>query len=105
MAEEAASGAVEGTTTGTVDTGTGTELHGLTLTSTGADDAGRFPHPKHHGRPMSWIAVSIITIGFIVGGVGMVPHPRWWLVYLGAGIAVVGCIVTAAARTLQVDWY
>jgi hypothetical protein len=101
VAEQAASDAVEGTTTGTVDTGT--ELHGLT--STGADSSGRFPHPEHHGRPMSWVAVSVITIGFIVGGVGMVPHPRWWLFWTGAGIVVVGCIVTAAARTLQVDWY
>jgi hypothetical protein len=101
VAEQAASGAVEGTTTGTVDTGAGP----YGLTPSGADDAGRFPHPEHHGRPISWVAVSVITIGFIVGGVGMVPHPTWWLFWTGAGIAVVGCIITAAARTLQVDWY
>jgi hypothetical protein len=69
------------------------------------ENDGHFPHPPGHGRPISWIAVCVIVIGFIVGGAGMVPHPTWWIVYLGAGIAVIGCIIIAAARTLQTDWY
>ena len=47
----------------------------------------------HHGRRASWVAVSIIIVGFIVGGVTMVPHPRWWLFWTGAGIVVVGGIL------------
>jgi hypothetical protein len=62
-------------------------------------------HAGHHGRPVSWVAVTIITIGFVVGGIAMVPHPRWWLFWTGAAIAVVGCIVAAIAHTFDNDWY
>ena len=57
-----------------------------------------------HGRPVSWVAVTIITIGFIVGGVGMVPHPTWWLFWTGAAIALVGFGVGAVAKMSE-DWY
>ena len=53
---------------------------------------------------MSWVAVTIITIGFIVGGVGMVPHPTWWLFWTGAAIALVGFGVGAVAKMSE-DWY
>jgi len=59
----------------------------------------------HHGKPLSWAAVVIIIIGFVIGGVAMVPHPTWWLFYLGAGIAVIGCIITLFAHTFSDDWY
>jgi hypothetical protein len=59
----------------------------------------------HHGSPKSWAAVTVIIIGFIVGGIAMVPHPTWWLFWIGAGIAIVGCIMTLFARTFSQDWY
>jgi hypothetical protein len=59
----------------------------------------------HHGKPLSWIAVVVIIVGFVIGGVAMVPHPTWWLFYLGAGIAVVGCLMTLFAHTFSDDWY
>jgi hypothetical protein len=62
-------------------------------------------HAAHHGRPVSWVAVTIITIGFVVGGIAMVPSPKWWLFWTGAAIAVVGCIAAAIARTFDNDWY
>jgi hypothetical protein len=62
-------------------------------------------HAAHHGRKVSWVAVTIITIGFVVGGIAMVPSPRWWLFWTGAAIAVVGCIVAAVAHTFDNDWY
>jgi hypothetical protein len=63
-------------------------------------------HGGHHsGQPISWIAVTIITIGFIIGGVGMVPHPIWWLFWAGAAIAVIGCLITLFAKTFTEDWY
>jgi hypothetical protein len=58
----------------------------------------------HHGKPISWVAVTVIIVGFIVGGVAMVPHPTWWLFWLGAGIAAVGCIMTLFAKIFD-DWY
>ena len=92
MAEQASSGTVAGTG----DTGE----HGL--------DA-EFGDPAHavhanHGRRSSWTAVSIIIVGFIVGGVAMVPHPRWWLFWVGTGIVVIGGIVATAANIFS-DWY
>lgn len=63
-------------------------------------------HGEHHsGKPISWAAVTIITIGFIVGGVGMVPHPVWWLFWTGVGIVIIGCVTTLFARTFNEDWY
>jgi hypothetical protein len=61
-------------------------------------------HETHHGRPASWVASSIIIVGFIVGGAAMVPHPTWWLFWLGAGIVVVGALYAAAVHIFD-DWY
>jgi hypothetical protein len=58
----------------------------------------------HHGRRSSWVAVSIVVVGFIVGGVAMVPHPKWWLFWVGTGIVVVGGIIATATRIFD-DWY
>ncbi len=100
MAEQASSGTVadagQGASEATANTGT----HGL--------DSVVGPSPKHHdahhGRPASWVAVSIIIVGFIVGGIAMVPHPHWLVFWIGAGIVVIGCIAAAAAHILD-DWY
>ena len=54
---------------------------------------------------MSWVAVAVIIVGFIVGGIAMVPRPTWWAFWLGAGIAVVGCLMTLFAKTFTDDWY
>ncbi len=61
-------------------------------------------HEAHHGSPASWVAVSIIIVGFVVGGIAMVPHPRWWLIWVAAGIVVIGGIMAATAHILD-DWY
>ena len=92
MTEQAASG-----TTAGVAGNTG--AHGLDA-QTGVS----YAHEGHHGRPASWVAVSIIIIGFVVGGIAMVPSPRWWLFWTGAGIVVIGGIMAAAAHILD-DWY
>ncbi len=92
MTEQAASGTV-------ADAAGNTGAHGLDA-QTGAS----YEHEAHHGRPASWVAVSIIIVGFIVGGIAMVPSPKWWLFWTGAGIAVIGCIMAAAAHILD-DWY
>jgi hypothetical protein len=61
-------------------------------------------HEEHHGRPVSWVAVSIIIVGFIIGGSAMVAGPTWWLFWTGAGIAVIGSIFAASVRVFD-DWY
>ena len=64
-------------------------------------------HALEHnpGSRKSWVAIAVITVGFIVGGVALVPHPTWWAFWLGVGIAVVGCLMTAFAKTFSNDWY
>ena len=83
--------------TGTIGGIAGSEIPAVALP--GAE------HEHHSGKPISWIAVIVITIGFIIGGVGMVPHPTWWLFWTGAGVAVIGCITMASAKTFAEDWY
>jgi hypothetical protein len=92
VTEQAASGTV-------ADAAGNTGAHGLDA-QTGVS----YGHEAHHGRPASWVAVSIIIVGFIVGGVALVPSPKWWLFWTGAGIVVIGCIMAAAAHILD-DWY
>jgi hypothetical protein len=59
----------------------------------------------HHGRPASWIAISIIIVGFVVGGAAMLTNPVLWVLFwVGAGIVVVGGIMALSARVLD-DWY
>ena len=67
---------------------------------------GQGEHLEHNpGSPMSWVAVAVITVGFIVGGIALVPHPTWWAFWLGVGIALVGCVMTLFAKTFTADWY
>ncbi|QKW36005.1 hypothetical protein HUT06_19810 [Actinomadura sp. NAK00032] len=51
---------------------------------------------SHAGRPKSWVAVVIIFVGFVVGGVGITLGPDWIVFGAGAAIAVVGGIVALA---------
>ena len=89
MTEQAASGTM-------ADATGNTGAHGLD-----AQTGMSYGHEAHHGRPASWVAVSIIVVGFVVGGIAMVPSPKWWLFWTGAGIVVVGCIMAAAAHILD----
>ena len=60
--------------------------------------------PVHHGRPVSWAAVSIIVIGFLIGGAGLVFGPTWWLFWLGCGVTGFGGIIALASGIFN-DWY
>ena len=87
MAEQSASG----TMADAGDTG----AHGLDA-QTGLPHV----HEAHHGRPASWVAVSII----IVGGIALPIGPSWVLFWVGAAIVAVGIVVAAAAHIMD-DWY
>jgi len=32
-------------------------------------------HEGHHGRPASWVAVTVIIIGFVIGGIALTVGP------------------------------
>jgi hypothetical protein len=61
-------------------------------------------HEAFHGRTVSWVAVSIMLVGFIIGGVGLIAGPTWWLVWAGGAVVVVGGILALATGIFN-DWY
>lgn len=40
-----------------------------------------------HGKPSSWVLVSVVTLAFAVGGVSLATH-WWWLFWACAGVVV-----------------
>lgn len=53
------------------------------------------------GRPVSWIAVAIIVLGFTLGGLGMVLGPTWWLFWVGVAVTVAGLIFAWAIGIME----
>jgi hypothetical protein len=45
------------------------------------------------GRAASWVAVFVIVAGFIIGGLGLVLGPTWWMFWVGAGVTAVGGVI------------
>jgi hypothetical protein len=60
--------------------------------------------PVHHGRPISWVAVTIIVIGFIAGGTALIFGPTWVVFWAGCGVAAFGGILALASGIFN-DWY
>jgi hypothetical protein len=61
-------------------------------------------HVPFHGRRVSWVAVTIIIVGFLAGGVGLITGPTWWLFWAGLAVAVVGGILALSVGVFN-DWY
>ena len=57
-----------------------------------------------HGRPVSWVAVSIIMVGFVVGGLALIFHTMWWLFWVGVALVVVGGLLALSTNIFE-DWY
>jgi hypothetical protein len=53
---------------------------------------------------VSWVAVSIIMVAFLIGGLALVFGPTWWLFYASLGLAVVGGLIALATNIFE-DWY
>ncbi len=60
--------------------------------------------PPYHGRPVSWIAVSIVMVGFLVGGLALVFGPTWVPFWIGVGLVAVGGLLALATNIFE-DWY
>ena len=63
----------------------------------------QYPLP-YHGRPVSWVAVSLIMAGFLAGGLALVFGPTWVVFWLGVGLTVVGGLLALATNIFE-DWY
>lgn len=57
-----------------------------------------------HGRPVSWVAASIIMLGFLIGGLSLVFGTIWWLFWTGSGLVVIGGLIAASTNIFD-DWY
>ncbi len=62
------------------------------------------PPTAFHGRAVSWTAVVIVTIAFIIGGFALVVGPTWWLFWVSAALAAVGGMLALATNIFE-DWY
>jgi hypothetical protein len=62
------------------------------------------PPESFHGRPVSWVAVSLMMAGFLAGGLGLVLGPVWWLFWAGGALVVVGGLLALSAHIFD-DWY
>ena len=92
MAEQSASGTM-------AESAGDTGAHGLDV-QTGQS----YGHEAHHGRPASWVAVSIIIVGFVIGGIALCVGPSWVLFWVGTAIVVIGGIYALSVHILD-DWY
>ena len=63
-----------------------------------------YEHEEYHGRRVSWVAVTLIIVGFIIGGIALPIGPSWVLFWVGAAIVVIGVIFAASIRIMD-DWY
>ncbi len=100
MTEQPGSGTLSGTSPSAV----APESIGPAPEESPLGHAAALAHESFHGRPASWVAVTIIVIGFVLGGIAFSSPPHWWLVYTGGGIALVGFIVAGFSRMTE-DWY
>ena len=87
-------------------------LHGGAATAAAAEPApfvsqvpGTPVHfPTFHGRTVSWVAVTLILIGFVAGGLALVFGPTWWLFWASLALAAVGTLLGLATGIFD-DWY
>jgi hypothetical protein len=60
--------------------------------------------PSFHGRTVSWVAVSLIMVAFLVGGLALIFGPTWWLFWAALGLGVVGLLLAMGTGIFD-DWY
>jgi hypothetical protein len=51
---------------------------------------------SHGGSAKSWLAVTVILIGFTVGGVALTIGPDWFIFWVGVGIVAIGGLLALA---------
>ena len=104
-----ASGPVADPRSGAAGTGSGD------VAGTGSSGAGVVPFVSQvpgtpvsfasfHGRAVSWVAVSLVMVAFLVGGLALIFGPTWWLFWASLGLAVVGLLLAMGTGIFE-DWY
>jgi hypothetical protein len=60
-------------------------------------------HHPYHGRPSSWVAVSLMLAGFTCGGLSLV-FATWPTFWVGVGLVVIGGLLATMTDIFE-DWY
>ena len=93
MADQAGSQIVTGTT---VPAG-GADPDAMARAEPGTLSDPGHQHAAFHGRPVSWVAVSIIIAGFLLGGLSLV-FTFWTGFWVGVGVVVLGALLAAGTK-------
>ncbi|MFF3440513.1 HGxxPAAW family protein [Streptosporangium sp. NPDC002721] len=70
----------------------------------GGGDGGPAVHPSsggHGGRASSWLAVTVILLGFTIAGVALCLGPNWFVLWMGTAVCVMGGILMLVFRVFQ----
>jgi hypothetical protein len=101
MAEDVEPGTAGGVVAGSGSLGASASTEPAPFVSQIPGTPVHFPH--FSGRPVSWVAVSMILVGFVAGGLALV-FAIWWLFWVALGFAVLGLLVALATGIFD-DWY
>ena len=52
------------------------------------------------GRPTSWIAVVVVILGFVIGGLGLI-FDNWWVFGIGGAVILAGAAFGAATGIME----
>jgi hypothetical protein len=55
----------------------------------------------HGGKASSWLAVTVILLGFTIGGVALCLWPNWFLFWMGATVFALGGVLLVTFRVFQ----
>ncbi|MEU3163966.1 HGxxPAAW family protein [Streptosporangium sp. NPDC006930] len=55
----------------------------------------------HGGRASSWLAVTVILLGFTIAGVALCLGPNWFVFWMGAAVCAMGGVLTLVFRVFQ----
>jgi hypothetical protein len=55
----------------------------------------------HGGRASSWLAVTVILLGFTIAGVALCLGPNWFVLWMGTAVCAMGAILTLVFRVFQ----
>ncbi|MDP9846430.1 HGxxPAAW family protein [Streptosporangium lutulentum] len=67
-----------------------------------ADDTRDDTHRNGHGgSASSWLAVTVILLGFTIGGVALCLGPNWFLLWMGVIVSALGGILLVAFRVFH----
>jgi hypothetical protein len=101
MAEDVEPGTAGGVVAGSGSLGASASTEPAPFVSQIPGTPVHFPH--FSGRPVSWVAVSMILAGFVAGGLALV-FAVWWLFWVALGFAVLGLLMALATGIFD-DWY